>query len=829
MSGGGTLNLTTSNGIGPLYWLGDGHTMAISSGGKVNFYGISGSFFTSPSNAVINVTGAGSQLNANDNNGIYIYQGGQLNVTSGGAVAAATIGLGATGGVEGNGTAIFDGAGSSLTLTTTSQSQFGYHAVGTLTLRNNASGNISSPLALGVGDGGTGIINVQSGASLNTSHIDLGDRTYVTASGTINVSGATLTQTGTGYLTVGAASASSGTLNVSSGGTFNTASGIGTTVNALGAININGATFNERGSIFLYGATVTLTNGGLLSVTPFSTNINSGSTINITDSTANLNSLTFNGGMINFNSGVLSFSGNLAVGLGGLLGSNVTLDFSKSLTLTGTTTINAQHELVLSGGSFSTGSMVNNGTFTFDSGVLSITGGGGMTIASTGTLVAGDGRLNATGGITNNGEIRLAGTAPRISGGALTNNKLIRGDGRIDNAVTNASAGEIRAESGKTLLFTGVNGASAGKINLQGGTVEFSQAMSNGAAGVISGRGLFYADGGLTNNGQVQLSAGFTDFYGSLTSSSGSKVIVSGAGTATFYNPITLAGGSEFRVSAGGSAVFFGPVSGTSTFTGTGTKFFEGGSSSLAGPIDPGGTTIVDSSASVTAGAVREAALTINGGQVTISPNGSAAGTSRVANLSISAGGRLDLTNNKLIVAGGDVGSFVGSSYTGVTGLIAGGRNGGTDGNWSGSGIVTSSASGNLTSLAVATGQQTGRAGGTFGGISVAAGDVLVMYTYGGDANLDGKINVDDYGRIDFNVPIGTNGWFNGDFNYDGKINVDDYGIIDFNVGIQGAPFAVTSEIAATPRVASLTAVPEPCAMGLLVLSGGLMLRRRRR
>src|SRR5439155_22809371 len=120
--------------------------------------------------------------------------------------------------------------------------------------------------------------------------------------------------------------------------------------------------------------TVTLTSGGLLSVTPFSTNINSGSTINITDSTANLNSLTFNGGMINFNSGVLSFSGNLAVGLGGLLGSNVTLDFSKSLTLTGTTTINAQHELVLSGGSFSTGSLVNNGTFTFDSGVLSITG-----------------------------------------------------------------------------------------------------------------------------------------------------------------------------------------------------------------------------------------------------------------------------------------------------------------------------------------------------------------------------------------------------------------------------------------------------------------------
>jgi hypothetical protein len=53
---------------------------------------------------------------------------------------------------------------------------------------------------------------------------------------------------------------------------------------------------------------------------------------------------------------------------------------------------------------------------------------------------------------------------------------------------------------------------------------------------------------------------------------------------------------------------------------------------------------------------------------------------------------------------------------------------------------------------------------------------------------MDGKINVDDYGRIDFNVAAGTSGWFNGDFNYDGKINVDDYGIIDFNIGIQGPP-----------------------------------------
>ena len=65
--------------------------------------------------------------------------------------------------------------------------------------------------------------------------------------------------------------------------------------------------------------------------------------------------------------------------------------------------------------------------------------------------------------------------------------------------------------------------------------------------------------------------------------------------------------------------------------------------------------------------------------------------------------------------------------------------------------------------------------------------DSVAMVTWGGDANLDGKINIDDYGQIDFNVSSSGSvfGWYNGDFNYDGKINIDDYGIIDFNVGAQ--------------------------------------------
>src|SRR6185503_2068205 len=130
-------------------------------------------------------------------------------------------------------------------------------------------------------------------------------------------------------------------------------------------------------------------------------------------------------------------------------------------------------------------------------------------------------------------------------------------------------------------------------------------------------------------------------------------------------------------------------------------------------------------------------------------------------------------------------------------------------------------AGGNFTTLGVATASQVKSiataATATWGGQTVTGSDTLVMYTYGGDANLDGKLTVDDYGRIDFNVGLGTSGWFNGDFNYDGKITVDDYGIIDFNVGIQGTPFPTGAGVAG--GLSGVSAVPEPATFSILALA----------
>jgi hypothetical protein len=138
------------------------------------------------------------------------------------------------------------------------------------------------------------------------------------------------------------------------------------------------------------------------------------------------------------------------------------------------------------------------------------------------------------------------------------------------------------------------------------------------------------------------------------------------------------------------------------------------------------------------------------------------------------------------------LGSLVGSNYTGITGLIQTGRGPSDASLWDGTtGIFTSSAPTTLNTLGVALAQQARNLTNPtdtvlFDGETVTGNDVLVKFTYGGDANLDGKINIDDYGHIDTSIGIALKGYFNGDFNYDGVINIDDYGIIDVNIGIQG-------------------------------------------
>jgi hypothetical protein len=165
-------------------------------------------------------------------------------------------------------------------------------------------------------------------------------------------------------------------------------------------------------------------------------------------------------------------------------------------------------------------------------------------------------------------------------------------------------------------------------------------------------------------------------------------------------------------------------------------------------------------------------------------------------------------------------------------------RQGYNNGSWNGTGGITSSAA--ATSALTALGTIQNNQGGaplfsTFDGYAVGASDVLIKYTYYGDANLDGKVDGTDYSRIDNAVlSNGTlTGWFNGDFNYDGVINGSDYTLIDNSYNTQGASLAaelsgpsaqINAQIASTSST-----VPEPASAGVLLCGSLALLSRRRR
>jgi hypothetical protein len=190
---------------------------------------------------------------------------------------------------------------------------------------------------------------------------------------------------------------------------------------------------------------------------------------------------------------------------------------------------------------------------------------------------------------------------------------------------------------------------------------------------------------------------------------------------------------------------------------------------------------------------------------------------------------KLDLGGNDMIVQNG--------TLTTVQNQIKQGFAGGT---WQGSAGITSSAAANnpkhLTALGVIQNSSDGvdSSGSTlypaFDGVSSSNNDVLIKYTYYGDANLSGKVDSADYTLIDNGYLGHLSGWYNGDFNYDGVVNGSDYTLIDNAFNTQGAQ--ILSQVASpTAQIAGSvsSAVPEPTALGLIGIGVlGLLSRRKR-
>jgi autotransporter-associated beta strand protein len=304
----------------------------------------------------------------------------------------------------------------------------------------------------------------------------------------------------------------------------------------------------------------------------------------------------------------------------------------------------------------------------------------------------------------------------------------------------------------------------------------------------------------------------------------------SGSGTQnTFAGPITLSGaGGTVDASAGAVLNIAGAIGGAAALSknGAGTATVAGANTYTGATMVNAGTLVLNRSFTSGSSVTIASGATMQLAQSATTPSEVVLKT---PTLSIAGSGKLDVKDNKLIVTSTPIGSWNGSAYTGVLGMLASGYNGG---GWNGGGIVTSMSSAIapnvLTALAASRADDAGYAGSTFGGVSVSASNALVMYTWGGDANLDGTLNGDDYFQIDSHIGSAGSafGYFNGDFNYDGDINGDDYFIIDSNIGTaqSSTPFPTSG------GVASLAAVPEPAGIVAIAIIGApAVLPRRRR
>jgi autotransporter-associated beta strand protein len=658
-----------------------------------------------------------------------------------------------------------------------------------------------------------------------------------------------------------------------------------------GTLTLGGSTSNRFGTLTTSAGTVLLSKTGGATAVANGLSLSGATTVRLTASNQidpntvvtlnaatgpalldlNGNNNTFNGG-ISFTSG-----GTLSTGAGvATLGSDVT-------TIGASGTAYIYGNLNLGSGGTRTFN-ISKGTSAYDMQIAAaITGNENLTKAGPGTLYL-TGVNTFTGNITISGGILEADSALNLgnnpvllSGGSLqftqafsyagsaaltlnagTSSAIDSGSNVVSIASNITGTGVLSKIGAGTLSLSGTNTATGGII-ISAGTIQAGSDISLGAAGAP----ITLAGGTLTATGPANISSGSFALAQPLVITAAGGTVNAVNTNIIFSSPINWGG----NLTLASGTLTANVSTGTETISGSrvltilpGATFNDGGTvdplasgsnlinvvnnsvmsfdvisgSKQAGTISGIGNTTVSAGASLTATSIRQNMLTVTGVAVIApqSPRNGSAGVSVLGSLVLINSsnvliGRLDLGNNDLVIHNADL--------TTITAQIASAYQTG------GPGIASSAASNDtrhLTVLGVLQNNQSGAAlyaaTNPFDGMTPGAADLLVKYTYYGDTNLDGKIDASDYSRIDngYLQQGALTGWYNGDFNYDGVINGSDYTLIDNAFNTQGAQLSASiagPAAAVSAKIATPTAVPEPAAVGLLVLAATGTLGRRRR
>jgi hypothetical protein len=365
----------------------------------------------------------------------------------------------------------------------------------------------------------------------------------------------------------------------------------------------------------------------------------------------------------------------------------------------------------------------------------------------------------------------------------------------------------FRSDGGASITLTAVNGGS-----------RLTPGVADPGATLRSTLKIFDAAGNVVATATEAADTLSTRFNGTLPAGRYFAQVASAGGHVSLGDPTAVyyEMGSYFLTGNGFSAArWTGPATGQWT-----------AAANWLGGVAPmkGETAEVPAGVTVAAKSVRQAGLTA-AGRVAVSSVAQGGETSRIGTLALTGSGQLDLADTRAVIDAGDanlVRQYLQTAYA--------------DGTWTGPGLTSSVAATDPLSAA-AIGYVTASQLGTtaWGGIvGLTGSELLTRLTVAGDANLDGRIDSDDFSLLDRGLRSHGGSWMLGDFDYSGVVDAADAWLQQRSYLLQTDPAAATGLLAqwevqyGQAHVASLlVSVPEPAAALTGLLLGTLATLRR--
>jgi fibronectin-binding autotransporter adhesin len=499
-----------------------------------------------------------------------------------------------------------------------------------------------------------------------------------------------------------------------------------------------------------------------------------------------------------------------------------------------------------------------------------VLGGGGLTVGTTGGSNIeyigryGSGTFTQTGGThLINGTLDMAHYSMTSASFTLTGGTLAVGSsGGAGHEYIGGSGTATFVQSGGThTVYGDLSLSSQASYVLSEGTLTVGPSVGSPCetfSGNASHAATFTQSGG-THFVMGNMNLGRWSsyhMYGGLLNVTGT---IGGAGTFTYEvgwmnadtiaSGFTIVAGATLTQTGGGAMTICGPQShgaGSAIVVEDGRLNLNSNAGTLGyltsgGPVSSVATTRLTLNNSSTASFGSSQALdglTLNGAAMGVLAAGGNTIYTKGLSLTTSTA-RLDLTDGNLIV------DYDGASpLAAITALVKSGA-GTIDGagkpQWNGAGVTSSSAQAThlLTALGIRDTGFTDHYGSqpaltSVDGVPVDGTSVVVKYTYVGDANLDGTVDINDYNVWQYfllNPPEGAGlTWMTGDFNYDGHIDVNDYNAWQYGLLNQSGPLggAALEPVVLPPTRLPDGQVPEPATL-MLLAAGSLLAAMRRK